>query len=262
MSQAPSPPPADPARDARTVGAAARFLDAGDRAFVVEFGSGIDRAVNARVVRTAERVRESALPGVAEVTATFRSLMVRYDPLVTSRAALEAAVAALPLDPPGAARRRRVWRIPALYGGAGGPDIAGVAEAVGTDTAEVARLHAEPLYHVYMMGFLPGFPYLGEVAEPLRLPRLATPRLALPPGSIAIALAMTAVYPVQSPGGWRLIGHTPVRLFDPAAPSPCLLAAGDAVRFEAVDAAEHARVAAAVARGEHALEAEIEEAPA
>ena len=242
------------------VGEAARFLSAGDRAFVVEFGDAIDRAVNARVVRTAERVRALGLEGVAEITATFRSLMIRYDPLATSRETVEAAVAALPLDPPGAAVRRRVWAIPALYGGAGGSDLDGVAGTAGLDAAEVVRMHAAEPYHVYMLGFLPGFAYLGDLPGPLRLPRLATPRVRLPAGSVAIALAMTAVYPVASPGGWRLIAETPVRFFDPAAPSPSLLAPGDAVRFVPVDAAERDRVAAAVARGDYRPDCAEEEA--
>ncbi|TVQ54008.1 MAG: 5-oxoprolinase subunit PxpB [Rhodobacteraceae bacterium] len=232
-----------------TVADAARFLPAGDSGLVVEFGDAIDRAVSARVVRAAAAVEALAPEGVVAVTATFRSLLVRYDPRATCSARLVKAIGALPLDSGTGAATRRVWRLPTVYGGEGGPDLDAVAAEIDAATADVVRLHAGETYHVYMLGFLPGFAYMGDVAPPLRLPRLATPRVRLPAGSVAVALQMTAVYPFASPGGWRLLGWTPARLFDPAASSPALLAPGDGVRFDPVDRAEGDRIAAAVAEG-------------
>lgn len=226
-----------------------RFLPLGDAALAVEFGDAIDRATSARVLRLAGEV--AALEeGVVELVPTFRSLLVQYDPLQGSAARIEAAIrarlddATAPTESPA-----RLWRLPACYEPAFAPDLADVARRADLAEAEVARLHAETTFHVYLVGFAPGFPYMGDVPPALRFPRRAEPRIRVPAGSVAIATAMTGVYPVESPGGWHLIAHCPVRLFDPLAAEPSLLAPGDAVRFEPVAGPEHARIAAAVARG-------------
>jgi inhibitor of KinA len=238
-----------------------RILDLGDRALTVEFGDAIDPALLARVAALDHACAQAALPGVIETMPTFRSLTLIFDPLVTSRTELLPALEAL-LDTESASEIAplRRWRLPACYEDDFAPDLAEVAQRCGLSADEVVELHSGREYVVYMLGFLPGFPFMGDVAEALRLPRRAEPRVAFPPGSVAIANGLSAIYPWQSPGGWHLLGNCPLPLFDAARASPALLAAGDRVCFEEVDAAEHARIAQALAAGELAPEAFLEAA--
>ena len=233
-----------------------RFLPAGDTAVVVEFGLDIDRAVSERVLRLSARVREAALPGVIETVPTFRSLAIHYDPLATSGAAVAEAARLFLDDASHVAKAQRLWRVPACYEEPYGPDLADVAERTGLTPAEVVSLHTTTQFHVYMVGFLPGFPYMGDLPPELVLPRRTDPRVRVPAGSVAMAMAMTGVYPVESPGGWHLIGATPIRLFDLAWEQPAQFAPGDAVRFDAITAAEYERVRAAVEHGDYALPSE------
>ena len=228
-----------------------RFLSAGDRALVVEFGDHIDRALSEEVLRLAASLRADELLGVVETTPTFRSLMVHYDPLVTSRAELEGAIASLLDREPGPRGAATVWRVPVCYEDEFAPDLAEVARLSGLAPDEVVRLHSSVRYHVYMLGFLPGFPYMGDLPAALALPRRADPRVRVPAGSVSIATSLTAIYPYESPGGWHLIGTTPVRLFDIERASPALLAPGDAVLFEPIDAGAFAAIKAAVGSGEY-----------
>jgi inhibitor of KinA len=233
-----------------------RFLSAGDRAFVVEFGDAVDRALSAEVLRLAEVIDTAAIAGVVETVPTFRSLLVHYDPLLTRRADLEKTVALL-LDRPREPRRTgRLWRIPFCAEGELAPDLAEVARLSGLAAGDVIALHGSVRYHVYMLGFLPGFPYLGDLPAQLALPRRADPRLRVPAGSIAIATSLSAIYPHESPGGWHLIGTTPLRLFDLARPRPALLAAGDAVEFEPIDGTTFAAIRRLVERGDYRVESE------
>jgi KipI family sensor histidine kinase inhibitor len=225
-----------------------RILQAADSALVIEFGAVIDRGISDRVLALAETVTAASLPGVTAVAATFRSLCVNYDSLVTTGAELEQAVAALMKTRASASRVRRLWEIPACYDPEFAPDIADVATSAGLTPAEVAALHAGTQYHVYMIGFVPGYPYMGDLPEPLRLPRRTDPRTRVPPGSVAVATSMTAVYPYESPGGWHLIGTSPVRFFDPASPRGALLSPGDAVKFVPVSAQQFVDIKHAVDR--------------
>jgi inhibitor of KinA len=229
---------------------ALRLLDAGDGALTIEFGDsiapphlaavqGLDRAI-ARLRAAGE------LPGLIEAVPTFRSLTLLYDPLHTDRASLLAALDSLlhgpqPEEPPGGRR----WRLPVCYEAEAGPDLEATAMALGLAPAELVALHSRAEYRVLMLGFLPGFPFLGELPQALRLPRRAEPRLRVPAGSLAIAASLTAIYPWESPGGWHLLGRCPVPLFDPTWPMPALLAAGDRVGFAPVSTAELARLTAA-----------------
>jgi len=224
-----------------------RFLPAGDSAVIVEFGDRIDRLLSERVLRLSALVRAAKLPGVIETVPTFRSLMVHYDPFATDSASLTAALENLLDSGRSEAKPVTLWRIPACYAASHAPDLAGVAQRTGLSTAEVVGLHSGTRYHVYMIGFVPGFPYMGDLPAPLSLPRRADPRVRVPPGSIAIATSMTAIYPLESPGGWHLIGATPIRLFDPRRSRPALLSAGDAVRFEPISVREFDAIRAAVA---------------
>jgi inhibitor of KinA len=224
-----------------------RFLPAGDTAVIVEFGDRIDRVVSDRVLRLSALVRAANLPGVVETVPTFRSLMVHYDPLATTSANLNAALEELLDSSRGEAKPVKLWRIPACYAASHAPDLAEVAQRTGLSAAEVVRLHSGTRFHVYMIGFVPGFPYMGDLPELLALPRRIDPRIRVPAGSVAIATNMTAIYPLESPGGWHLIGTTPIRLFDLRRPRPALLSPGDAVRFEPVAVAEFDAIRAAVA---------------
>jgi KipI family sensor histidine kinase inhibitor len=218
-----------------------RFLAAGDTALVVEYGNRIDRRLSERVLRLAERIGEHRLPGVTETVATFRSLLVHYDPLVTSGAELRTAIGALIDDGSAAARPRRHFLIPACYEPACAPDLDEVARRAGMSSEAVVAAHCGQDYHVYAIGFLPGYAYMGDVVPELALPRRSDPRVRVPPGSVAIAAGMTGIYPIESPGGWHLIGSTAVRLFDPGWAEPSLLRPGDAVRFVPVSRDEYER---------------------
>ncbi len=223
-----------------------RFLCAGDRALIVEFGDRIDRAVSEDVLRLNAIIASSAISGVVETVPTFRSLMVHYDPLLTTRANLEQEIRSL-LDRDLSPRiSAKLWRVPVCYEGEFAPDLAEVARLTGLTPAEVVALHSGTQFHVYMLGFLPGFPYMGDLPQALALPRRADPRLRVPAGSISIATSLTAIYPYKSPGGWHLIGATPIRLFDAERPRPALLAPGDAVTFEVIDPASFAAIRQAV----------------
>jgi KipI family sensor histidine kinase inhibitor len=218
-----------------------RFLLAGDAALVIEFGqalgtSAIDPAINRRVHALAHALAEHPQPGLGEAVPTYRSLLLHYDPLQLSHAQVvalvsEALQAREKVPPP----EPRLIEIPTIYGGEHGPDIAFVAEHSGLTVEDVVRLHAEATYTVYMLGFTPGFPYLGGLPDALATPRLGTPRKRVPAGSVGIAGAQTGIYPLATPGGWRLIGWTPVVLFDPSRTPPALLQPGDRVRFVPIE---------------------------
>ena len=226
-----------------------RITDVGDTAFNVEFGDSIDPAINARVTGLRHVLRDACdaggLVGLVETIPTFRSLMVQYDPLVTSRAKLEAEVLDLARssgDAPAASARS--WSIPVCYDEDLGEDLAELGAASGLSREELIGLHSGAEFFVYMLGFMPGFAYMGGLPEPLRRPRRSSPRLKVPPGSVAVAESLCAIYPWESPGGWHLIGRTPVSFFDLRRQPPILLAAGDRVRFHAIgrqefEAAKH-----------------------
>jgi KipI family sensor histidine kinase inhibitor len=233
-----------------------RFLEAGDAALVVEFGERIDRELNDRVLRLSALLRASVTPGVLETVPTYRSLMVLYDPLVTNRPRLTSKIESLLEDRGSTTAPRKLWHIPVCYAQAHAPDLDEVAQRTGLTSDEVIRRHRATRFHVYMIGFVPGFAYMGDLPDALVLPRRTDPRVQVPAGSLAIAMNMTAIYPVASPGGWHLIGATPIRLFDVRWPQPSLLNPGDAVQFESVTSAEFAQIAAAVDREEYDVPSE------
>jgi inhibitor of KinA len=232
-----------------------RILDAGDAALTIEFGSIIDPAllaeVNALDAAVLRRKQAGELPGVIETMPTFRSLTVFFDPLVTDRDAVLATLQPLiAAAEHGSTTDGRHWRLPVCYEGEAAPDLAEVAGAIGIGEDEVVALHSGAEYLVYMIGFLPGFPFMGDLPAPLRLPRRAQPRVRVPAGSVAIATGLTAIYPWESPGGWHLLGRCPVPLFDARRTSPSLLAAGDRVRFVPVSAQECRAIEAGLASAE------------
>jgi KipI family sensor histidine kinase inhibitor len=232
-----------------------RFLSAGDAAVAVELGDGISREVNAKVHALDRAVRAAALEGILDTIPSYRSLLVCYDPLRLAPSRLRDLVGGLFATLGGVRPEApRVVRIPACYGGAFGPDLPFVASHNGLTPAAVVDIHAGAEYAVYMMGFCPGFTYLGELSERIAAPRLRTPRTAIPAGSVGIAQQQTGIYPVESPGGWQLIGRTPVRLFDASRTPPTALEPGDLVRFVPIDQAGFEAIHRRVAAGEYEID--------
>jgi inhibitor of KinA len=229
-----------------------RIRPAGDLAVSVELADEISREANARVLTLERLLTERPLPGVVETLPTFRSLLVQYDPLVLGADALIERLRALAPElgraaPPAG----RQVELPCAYGGEHGPDLEEVARRLGLTPVEVVRLHAGADYLVYFIGFTPGLPYMTGMPERLTIPRLDRPRTKTPPGSVGIGGTQCSIYSVESPGGFWLLGRTPLRLYDPGAADPILLRAGDRVRFRAIDPEEFRAIAAAVAAGTH-----------
>ncbi|NTU80337.1 MAG: 5-oxoprolinase subunit PxpB [Chloroflexales bacterium] len=188
--------------------------------------------VNRYALALAERLTALRLYGVEAIVPAISSLLVTFDPLLLPWDALRAHVAqVLAQVDPAPELPARVVEIPVRYGGAHGPDLPEVAATLGLRQEEVVALHCGQVHRVMMVGFAPGFPYVGPLPPALDLPRRATPRIAVPAGSVAIAAGLTGIYPARLPGGWHLIGRTELTLFDPAAEPPTLLIAGDGVRF-------------------------------
>ena len=213
-----------------------RIVPAGDSAVVIELPSQIDPATNARAVALARILTGRCAAQVRDAVVGYSSVTLYFDPRVTRldwlHAEIAAAGAALPqqllLD-------ARVVDVPVHYGGEHGPDLAAVAARADLTEAEIVALHAGVTYRVYLIGFLPGFAYMAHVDSRLALPRRTTPRERVPAGSVAIAAGQTGIYPMDCPGGWHVIGWTPVKPYDPARTEPFLFRAGDQVRFHAVE---------------------------
>ncbi len=214
----------------------------GDTGVLAVFEQRIAEEVSAQVTALADAVRAAQIPGVGEMVPAFASLLIRYDPLSADYDAVADAVSALAEHlPPPRTDAGQLVTIPVCYGGEYGPDLAFVAGHAGLTEEEVIRCHTGRTYRIYMLGFLPGFPYLGGLDPALVTPRLQTPRTAIPAGSVGIGGEQTGVYPVSSPGGWQLIGRTPLCLFDPK--RPLRYAAGDRIRFTAITPGEFAQLA-------------------
>lgn len=215
-----------------------RLLPAGDTALVVELGDAVDLAVNARVRALDRMLAAAAIPGVSETLPTNRSLLVLYEPTVLGHAALVRAVERLLRDLPEHPEDAggRSWIVPVVYGGAHGIDLAHAAATLGLGEPELVARHVAREYRVFMIGFQPGFAYLGALEPALAISRWDTPRPLIPAGTVSIAGSQTVVNSVAAPSGWMLIGRTPARLFDPRRAAPFLLEAGDRVRFRPVPA--------------------------
>ncbi len=212
-----------------------RYLPAGDSALVIEFGDTIDPIINRRVHALDAAFTRDPVPGIGPTIPTYRSLLVHYDPLLLEfQQVLEIARKRMAALGESAPAPSRLVEIPTVYSGEYGPDLPEVARLHGMSEAEVIRIHTAREYLVYMIGFSPGFPYLGGMDETIATPRLKTPRTLVPAGSVGIAGKQTGIYSIDSPGGWQLIGRTRLRLFDPQRDPPSLLAPGDRLRFVAV----------------------------
>lgn len=227
------------------------FQPIGDQAVCIRLGDRIDPSVHERVRRWCRMLEKQPIPGVIEwvpsyaaVTVLYRPAAVTYRQLVQSLEMLAERLDDEPLPP------SRVVSLPVCYGDEYGPDLESLAKLCGRTPEEVIRIHSSVEYVIYMMGFAPGFPYLGGLPKEIAAPRLATPRPLVPAGSVGIAGEQTGVYPIATPGGWRIIGRTPIPLYDPSRHPPVLLQAGDRLRFRPVDRTEFLRIAEAVVDGE------------
>jgi inhibitor of KinA len=234
-----------------------RFLDQGEAALAVEFGDAVDPDLNARVLALDEAFRRDAPAGVRETTPTYRSLLVHYEPLELSRAALIDWIAAQVATPSaGTSQNARLWTLPCCYDPAIGEDIAEAAARLGLSIDALAATHASARYRAYMYGFAPGWCYLGGLPEKLATPRRLTPRGPTPEGAVLIGGGLSLVATNPMPTGWYVVGRTPERLFAPGRKPPFLIAPGDELRFDPVDATAFQGLDARAASGEVLARAE------
>ena len=218
-----------------------RVVPAGDSAILVELGSEIDPTVNDQVYSLASDIENTNINGVTELVPTYRSLLVNYDPMAIGFNEIYDVMNQIvenQSNRESADFEPVVIELPVVYGGEDGPDIENVAGYAGISASEVIEIHSSTDYRVYMIGFAPGFPYLGGLDERIATPRLKTPRVLVPAGSVGIAESQTGVYPNASPGGWQLIGRTATKLFDVNSPKPSKITPGSRVRFVPVDSYE------------------------
>lgn len=228
----------------------ARYLPAGDRALSVEFGNSISQSLNERVLQFDNLLRAACLPGVVEAVPSYRALLIYYDPLrieyetlVQHLRRLEAQIAPRIVVP------RRLVEIPCCYHPEVAFDLKAVGERHGMTAQDVAKIHCSGQYITYFIGFAPGFPYLGGLPEQIVTPRFATPREKIPAQSVGIGGSQCTIYSVESPGGFWIVGRTPLRLYDPSSPQPVLLQPGDRIRFYPIDRTEYAQMSRSVERG-------------
>jgi len=204
----------------------------GDSALLVELGDKIDSAVNQRVHALNALLQTKNIAGIIETVPAYCTLLIHYDPLILTfdQVTLWVRDKLTQVDD-SLNRKPRQLEVPTRYGGASGPDLEAVAVSKGMSPADVVRIHSECEYTVYMMGFTPGFPYLGTLDERLIMPRMDAPRTLVKAGTVAIAGLQTGIYPLDSPGGWHLIGWTPLKLFNPTSETPFLFSPGDIIKF-------------------------------
>lgn len=230
------------------------FLPCGDAAVTIEFGTAIDPAISARVLALDAALNAEPVPGLIETVPTYRSLMVQFDPLVLDFGGLEQRVAALVPNLDTATKSGRRWKVPVVYGGSFGIDLEATAERHGLTPAQLIDRHAAPVYRVYMIGFMPGFVYLGGLDPSIATPRRTDPRPMTPAGVVSIGGIQALIAGQAMPSGWHLLGRTPVRTFMPGREPAFLIEAGDEVVFQPVDAARWDALERAAEAGEPVAE--------
>ena len=229
-----------------------RILTAGDSALLIEFGKEINPETKRKITAIVQLMREQHIEGIVDVIPAFCSLLINYDPRVLSYEELKERMEnLLKMETKTETTRKRIFEIPVCYGGEYGPDIDNIAEHAGLSVNEVIKIHSSKDYLIYMLGFLPGFTYLGGLDERIHTPRLASPRLTIRAGSVGIGGSQTGIYPLDSPGGWQLMGLTPVRTYDPERQTPILVEAGDYIRFIPIDEEEFLRIQKLVEKGKY-----------
>jgi KipI family sensor histidine kinase inhibitor len=231
-----------------------RYLTSGDKGLVVEFGNEISEAVNKKVRNLYLAIHKSEISGIYEMIPTYRSLLIQYNPieievnkLIEILVEIENSLDSIDLPKP------RIIEIPTIYGGEFGEDLKFVSEHSGMSENEVIKIHSSVDYRIYMLGFSPGFPYLGGMSEKIETPRLKTPRTKIPAGSVGIAGKQTGIYPMESPGGWQLIGRTPLKLYNPKSETPIILQAGDYIRFVPIEKDEYENISSLVEKNQYEI---------
>lgn len=237
-----------------------RYLTAGDKALTVEYGNEISEDISSKIRSMVVALELNKIEGVVEIVPTYRSLMVHYNPLaigydnlVKNLKSLEGKLNDISLPEP------EIIEIPTLYGGEYGPDIENVAQHNGISIEEVIKIHSSKEYLIYMLGFTPGFPYLGGMDERIATPRLKVPRTKISKGSVGIAGSQTGIYPIDSPGGWQLIGRTPLKLYEPNREVPILLKAGNYIKFVPISESKYKAIGESVDNGTYKYKTYIKE---
>ena len=227
-----------------------QYLSSGDTALTVQFGTVIERELNSRIVALGHSIAKAAIAGVSETLPTYRSLLVNYDPLVVTRDELVAQLQPLIESPPEAGDAAPAhWQIPVCFDSDLAPDLAHVAAASGLDEKEVIEAMLEVTHHVYMLGFAPGQPYMGDLPPALNIPRRENPVPRVEKGSVATATGLTIIYAVPNPTGWHVVGRTPLEIFDLAREQPILFKPGDKVNLRRIARDEFDALSAQVDEG-------------
>lgn len=221
----------------------------GDKAIIVEYSNEISEECNKQIISLHRFLVKEKINGIVSLIPTYRSLLIKFEPTQISFQQLEDILSRFNPKEIEKDFNSSIIEIPVAYGEEFGPDLQYVAEFHSLTNEEVIQIHTEPLYRIYMLGFIIGFAYLGNMSEKIATPRLDKPRTIIPAGSVGIAGAQTGIYPLDSPGGWRLIGKTPVRLYDPQREKPILFQAGDYVRFKPISRKEFFEIEEEVRKG-------------
>jgi len=218
------------------------YTPVAESALLLSLGDTIDESVNRQLMHLWQKTLQANIKGILEITPAFTTMLILFDPILTDCQTITKRIQKLCRSLQDVESIGKTVDIPVCYGGRYGEDLSYVCMHTGLSQQEVISLHSKPSYLIYMIGFLPAFPYLGGMDERLFTPRLQNPRVRIPAGSVGIGGEQTGIYPVESPGGWQLIGRTPLMLFDPQTPEKSLYQAGDRIRFVPIDAAEYQRL--------------------
>lgn len=227
----------------------------GDQGILLSFGNEISYEVNGKVTDFVSAFKETKPAGIIDIIPAYCTVLISYDPFQWEYKEIKEFIEeSLTQKGETSVKSKRVFEIPVCYGGEFGEDMGFVSEHTGLTEEEIIARHSQPDYLIFMMGFLPGFTYLGGMDEKLITPRLENPRLSIPGGSVGIASAQTGIYPLESPGGWQLIGRTPVKPYDPNRDPYILYEAGDYIRFVPINKEEYYSIEEEIENGNYEIQ--------